>query len=394
MIFKKSVLRNLLLSFLAFGLLMGIVFPFYADFFVDWKPGLKIWFVIGCLVAGTMIGIANFILCKVILLKKLQQISNVSTAISQGDLTLNCAMQSEDLIGEIVASFNQMAANLRNIIGEITSSATRLEANIGKLSAVFAQTKQGMVQQEQQTIQIGEAINGLQKDAQDISEKANHVREMTTDVRNQSNQSALIATEAIGSISALASRIEQTAGVISKLEDKSSEIGVVIDVIRGIAEQTNLLALNAAIEAARAGEQGRGFAVVADEVRTLATRTQESTLQIESIITELQSGSKQAVSVMHEARAQTEKTEENFENAAMILAEISGQIDTVTEHTHHFSQTANKQTEAVQNVLLIIDEIRKAGQKTIEDSNFSEQSCLEVYDQGSKLKQLVQNFKL
>lgn len=392
--FKPSILRNLLISFLAFGLSMGVIFPFYADFFVDWKDGMKIWFILGCLVAGMVIGIANYYLCKVILLRKLQRISQVSTAISSGDLSLKCGMQSNDLIGDIVNSFNLMAEKLRDMIGQISQSANILESDITQMSVGFSRTQQGMQEQEHQTQNIDIAVDELDKDAEDISEKANQAREMSNEVKSQANESALIATQAIGSITSLATSVEKTATVIQALEEKSNEIGVVIDVIRGIAEQTNLLALNAAIEAARAGEQGRGFAVVADEVRTLATRTQESTLQIESIINELQNGSKQAVKDMTAAKEQSQDTEENFENAAIILSEISGVIDSISQVINHFSDTANKQTAAVHKVSTTVSSIKEVSHKTINETNQSAETCQNVLSQGVKLKELVEKFKL
>lgn len=120
---RPSILRNLFISFLLFGLAMGLIFPLYAEFFVDWKPGMKIWFAIGCVVAGLSIGVANYVVCKVVLLKRLARISEVAQAISRNDITHQCSMQSHDLIGTIVNSFNRMAENLRSMIGQIGQSA-------------------------------------------------------------------------------------------------------------------------------------------------------------------------------------------------------------------------------------------------------------------------------
>lgn len=391
---KPSILRNLLIAFLAFGLLMGLIFPFYADFFVDWKEGLKQWFILGCILAGLTIGVANYFLFKIILLSKLITISELTGGIREGNLTRRCEIQSNDIIGNIIDDFNLMAENLRQMIGHIKNSANSLETDISKMSDSFSQTQQDMQTQDQETDKACQAIDLLVDDAQDIANKASEAQNMSSDIKSQASQSALIATDAIGSIAALTQKVDETTRVIDALEQKSNQIGVVLDVIRGIAEQTNLLALNAAIEAARAGEQGRGFAVVADEVRTLASRTQDSTSEIEGIISELQGGSKQAARVMSAAKKQSDNTEEQFEEAAVILSQISGVSAAISDLINHFSNTSNAQMEVVNQVLEAINSIKEVSSKTKQETNASVASCHEVSSQSNELKQLVQRFCL
>ncbi len=149
---KPSILINLLLAFLAFGLFISLIFPFYANFFVQWNEGMKIWFVFGCIIAGLTISLANYFLCKIILLKRLQEISGISNALSQGDLSLACNIKSNNLIGKIIDSFNLMAQNLRKTIGQIGDSPSILESDIAKMSEFFTQTQTSMDLQDQKTL--------------------------------------------------------------------------------------------------------------------------------------------------------------------------------------------------------------------------------------------------
>jgi methyl-accepting chemotaxis protein len=313
---KPSILRNLFLSYLALGLLMGLLLPFYANIFVEWHPGAKSWFTIGCIVAGLSIGAVNYLLCKQILLSRLKQISVVAHAISEKDISHNCSIQSKDLVGEIISSFNLMTTNLREIISQIGTSSTQLEDQSRQLTRVSDLGMESATRQHSETDHVAQTISEFSNSVEQIAESASENATITEDADNKAREGALVATDAIGSITTLSAKINRAAELISKLEEKNESIGGVLDVILNIADQTNLLALNAAIEAARAGEQGRGFAVVADEVRTLATRTQKSTGEISSIICELQQNSRDAVHAMEDARSQADNTEMKFEHTA------------------------------------------------------------------------------
>ena len=154
---SPSILRKLLFSFLAFGLGMGIIFPFYAQFFVVWKPGMQDWFIVGCLLAGTSIGIANYYLTRVILLKRMQQMADVTTSLSQKDLTRRCAIKSEDLIGKLVEGFNSMANNLHSVLQSISTQTEHVNQAASDLSQIADSSQQDAQRQQQQTGKIGRA---------------------------------------------------------------------------------------------------------------------------------------------------------------------------------------------------------------------------------------------
>ena len=390
---KPSILRNLFLSYLAFGLIMGLIFPFYAALFVEWHPGAKVWFTSGCIVAGLSIGLINYWLCKQILLRRLKQISVVAQAISNHDISHDCSLKSEDLVGEIIVSFNQMTANLRHMIGRIGTSALQLEEQTQQLATVCDSGMEGAARQQTETEQVAQVIDEFSDSVRRIAESASETANLTEDADGKAREGALIASEAIGSISYLSTSIHGAADVIRELQEKSESIGGVLDVIRSIAEQTNLLALNAAIEAARAGEQGRGFAVVADEVRTLATRTQQSTGEIETIISQLQQGSGNAVQAMESARGQAESTEEKFEHAAELLAEISGAIRGITERNRAFAETASFQNSMVNDVSRHVQSINEVSNQMADGSEQIVSTTRGLSAQAGELKGLVEQFK-
>ncbi|MCW8904887.1 methyl-accepting chemotaxis protein [Sedimenticola sp.] len=390
---KPSILRTLFITYMGFGLIMGLLFPLYAQFFVEWKPGMQLWFNIGCIIAGLTIGIANYWVCKQVLLRRLQRISEVAQAISNNDISHQCTLVSHDLIGEIINSFNQMGANLRDMIGRIGSSTHALDENTQQLAGIAEQGREKAAQQQVESRQAVQAIDEISDSIHQVSEMAVEVAGSSGQVDQFAKESTLIATEAIGSISALIADMNKAGDVISQVDEKSASIGMVMDVIRNIAEQTNLLALNAAIEAARAGEQGRGFAVVADEVRTLATRTQESTEEIEKIIGQLQTGSRSAVNVMDNARSRAIQTEEHFEHAAELLAEIAGAISSVTLISNNLSTATASQNALIGTIKDHMEQIDESSQDTSQGALLVAESSNRLSHQAHELRGMLEQFR-
>ena len=391
---KPSILRNLLIGFVSLGLVVGGGFPFFAGFFVDWQEGMFGWFVASCLIAGVLIGVANYWLVKVILLKRLKQISEIANAISQNDISHECTMQSNDLIGEIVDAFNQMAVNLRNTIGQISGATTQLAAAAEQTTAITDETSRGVCAQQSEIDSIAAAMNEMTSTVQEVARNAAEASSAADAANSESRNGALIATEAIGGIDALQTQVDSAAQVIRDLENESEHIGSVLDVIRGIAEQTNLLALNAAIEAARAGEQGRGFAVVADEVRTLASRTQQSTQEIQDMITRLQEGTGNAVKVMEGAQSKAQESSELVENAAESLAMIAGSISAINDMNTTIASAAEEQSAVASEMQTNMNNIREVADRSAEGAQQTAQASEELARLAAEQQSLVAQFRM
>ena len=391
---KPSILRNILMAFLGFGIIMGIIFPFFADFFVDFKDGLKGWFVISCLVAGVVMGLINYYILNLILVSKLKRIAQVSVAISNHDLTFTCEMQSNDVIGEIIESFNNMAGTLRNVVGELKTSSEQMLTGVNQICSVADSTSQGVQNQHNQTQNVEVAIQRMTQIAQDVSSKAAQAAEAAAIAKEEAEKGNSVVGQTISSIKNLANAVENASVSINRVEKESINIGGVLDVIQGISEQTNLLALNAAIEAARAGEQGRGFAVVADEVRTLAQRTQESTKEIQTMIETLQSVSKETVEVMEKGQTQANESVSYATAAGNSLKEITLAVKGITEINTLINDEAGSQSGVAVEINQNMHSISEIASESMNGAERTNQESQGLANLAQNLQQLVAKFKL
>jgi len=337
-----SLLRRLFLSFVAMGLFMGIIFPFYASIFVEYKEGMLQWFVIGCLVAGLMIGVVNFWLLKWILVKPIKQIARVSTEIAEGDLRGRCDIQSKDVLGSIFDNVNSMAESLVSLLGNTSGNIGSLEEAVQALHERVAQSQQHADHQSEFSHHIRQRFDSLRDSFRTLS--ANSAQ--TDDAIRQSHALLRDCGDDIDlsnqQMQQLNRSIIDSSNTMDKVEVQVGKISDILSVIVDISSQVNLLALNAAIEAARAGEQGRGFAVVADEVRTLASRTEDATQSIETFLQELQQESSSCGVTLKQTCQQVEEYLQRINSNRASLEQITDNMTLVKELSQTSQQHLNE----------------------------------------------------
>lgn len=310
------------------------------------------------------------------------------------DLTARTSIKSNDEIGQVAQAYGRMMARFNEIMANIKQLSTNLQANAQSLASTTVDTREDVERQTRETDQVATASTEMSHAIEEVSRQSQQASTAANDANRETIDGKEVLNSTIASINRLAERMRGASDVINRVETDSTAIGTVLDVIRGIAEQTNLLALNAAIEAARAGEQGRGFAVVADEVRSLAQRTQESTEEIQEMIERLQSGTREAVATMESGTSEMENTVaeaskageslQAIANAVSLISDMNSQIATATEEQMSVSQ------EISQNVVNISD-ICKRSEESVQKV---EGNSHEVESVASTLNQIVSEFKI
>ena len=316
--------------------------------------------------------------------------------VAAGDLTSRIDMQqfNNDELGTLAKGFGEMQTNLRALVSEVSGSVVQLSSAVEEISSVARQSANNMNAQQHELNQLATAMNEMQATVQEVSRNTSDAASAATSASETAETGAKTVNDSIQRIERVASAIESTAVVIRQLGDDSRNIGMVLEVIRGIAEQTNLLALNAAIEAARAGEQGRGFAVVADEVRTLAKRTQDSTSQINAIIAELQQRAEQAGSTMQQSQELMNSTVATARQAGESISQISGSVSSISHMNIQIATATEEQGAVSEELNRNVVNISNASEEVASGATQMAQACNELNHLATQLQDMVRRFRV
>lgn len=342
-----------------------------------------------------LIGFTGYFVMNSIIITPLTQLAlNLQQICSgEGDLRARLNITGKTEFAWVASSFNSFVKKIAKTVDEIRITSEKLAAASHRLATITQTTQKGVERQLQETTLVANAMKQMTATVQEVARNAVRASEAAELAEEEAAAGKNIVNDAVNRINSLASEVENAANVIHELENDSNSIGEVLSVIQGIAEQTNLLALNAAIEAARAGEQGRGFAVVADEVRTLASRTQNSTLEIQQTIERLQDRAKQAVSVMDNGRKKAASSVEQAASAGESITSISARIDTINDMNNQIASAAEEQTAVTEEINRNISNISHVSEETALGAKTTAEACNELLELANQLRSTVGSFR-
>jgi methyl-accepting chemotaxis protein len=349
-------------------------------------------FLVVLISIGLAVGIAMVTVRSITI--PLAKVNEILGVVASGDLTKRLDDKAQDEFGDLARNCNQVITNLRQLIQGIISRSTQLAAASEQTSAITVETTTAIREQKSQVTQAATATTEMSSTSQGVMQSSNDALAEIKNADSEAERVKVISENNKQTILQLSKEVDQASTVINKLHKDSASIGSILDVIRGIAEQTNLLALNAAIEAARAGEQGRGFAVVADEVRSLASKTQASTQEIQAMIQVLQTGAHAAVEAMNKGKKQAENCVTQTEVAAQALESITNAVHLAHDMSEQISHAAKEQNQVSNEISHLLESIVTIAEQTASGAEQTSQSSHEVARLAEELRQSVDQFKV
>ncbi|CAI9003464.1 Methyl-accepting chemotaxis protein McpS [Pseudomonas chlororaphis] len=347
---------------------------------------------------STLLALLVGILAAVIITRQitrpLRETMTVVERIASGDLTQDVRVTRRDELGVLQQGIGRMGVTLRELIGGIRDGVTQIASAAEELSAVTEETSAGVNSQKVETDQVATAMHEMTATVQEVARNAEEASQAAAAADGEAREGDKVVAEAIAQIERLASEVVRSTDAMSVLQQESQKIGSVMDVIKAVAEQTNLLALNAAIEAARAGEAGRGFAVVADEVRALAQRTQKSTEEIEGLVAGLQNGTQQVANVMNNSRSLTDSSVDLTRKAGASLENITRTVSNIQSMNQQIAAAAEEQSAVAEEISRSIINVRDVSEQTAAASDETAASSVELARLGNQLQMMVSHFRV